>query len=111
MFKKMYWMLGGASLFFSVGLYAMSCGGDGDCNKWAESSCACGVSARCNGITAQNKNGTCQCFGAEGKCDRGDDTDTYVAPGVRRVPVGRAPAGRAVRRGAVNGNVDVDVSR
>ena len=113
MFKKMHWMIGALIFFFSFSLYAMTCSNDGDCNKWAGSTCACGVSARCNGITAQNKTGACQCFGAEGHCANTDDAaaaDVYVAPGVsdRRDAVQRG----AVRRGAVrSGNVDVDVSR
>ncbi len=109
MFRPIYWMMGVLGLLFALNVYAASCASDADCDKWALNTCACGVSARCNGITAQNKMGNCQCFGAEGHCDRNDTTeDVYVAPGVDDR---REEAARIRRNGVRRNNVDVDVSR
>ncbi|MDF1677810.1 MAG: hypothetical protein P1U32_03860 [Legionellaceae bacterium] len=97
-------------VLFSLNLHARGCGGDNDCNKWSETNCACGVSARCNGLTAQNTTGTCQCFGAAGNCNKATDDDAAVYA----VPAGRVPVRRGaapVRRGAARGYVDVDVSK
>ncbi|MDF1685024.1 MAG: hypothetical protein P1U36_10275 [Legionellaceae bacterium] len=79
---------------------AHACQSNTDCSQWSETNCACGVRATCIGLTAQNKTGYCQCYGAQGNCKADtvkDVTNPYVAPG-RRVAPRAAPIRRGIRR-------------
>ncbi len=111
MFRKIHGSVGILTFFFSLCVYASACSNDDECAKWAGTHCACGVPGKCNGITAQNQSGMCQCYGAAGHCNKAiDDSaqpEAYVTP-ARVAPVGR---GAPVRRGAVRRDVDVDIDR
>ena len=68
MFKKNHWMVGFLALFFVFNAHAKTCSHAIDCGKWEPENCACGVHAKCHGVTNQSAVGECRCFGAEGAC-------------------------------------------
>lgn|GEM_PF-2013270 len=95
------------SLLLSLQVFAYSCKTNADCNAWESQSCACGVSAICQGVTATSQ-GNCQCYGAQGSCAQ--NTSKEVKFGNDH-PRARAKTRRhgAARRGAVRNNTDGQV--
>jgi hypothetical protein len=69
-------------LLFAFTSHASACSSSAECAEWAVKNCACGVPATCIGITAQNSNGSCQCYGAQGSCKSSSDNDTANDPTV-----------------------------
>ncbi|MDF1677811.1 MAG: hypothetical protein P1U32_03865 [Legionellaceae bacterium] len=89
MHKPAHWMVGVLLMFFSFQLNAESCSHTIDCKEWEPDNCACGVRAKCHGVTAQNPTGMCRCFGAEGACHESSSGSVRIrgANPVRRRPL------------------------
>ncbi len=80
MFNRSPWVLAGLALLFSCGVYAKACSHAIDCGEWEPKNCACGVHAKCHGVTKAHPVGTCRCFGAEGVCHSSSAGPVRIRP-------------------------------
>ncbi|MDF1647090.1 MAG: hypothetical protein P1U61_08975 [Legionellaceae bacterium] len=94
MHKKSLWIITSFILFFSLSVDAKTCSHTIDCNGWEAGHCACGVHARCHGVTQQKVTGKCRCVGAEGVCNSSSSSSIRIrgANRIRRVAPPREDA-------------------